>query len=214
MARDVVATDKRRIQDSDGSNLAINDIGAIIAAPDEHERTAQDVEFFYQHEFVNVTAGSTVTIAIVTNSKFPHGHMLVNSDNDLSMDLTLSTVTPGTFTGGTQDYQFNINRGANHERSVASFYFGDISAGTSGCLHKTLQTGRMIAGRFSVPNEQSSVDWLLDDERVYIVHFTNNGNDTAWILFKYRYHEHEPTSVNIATGSGEGEAEYDAAEPA
>jgi len=211
MGRDTRATDKRRIQDSDGSSLKINDIGAIIAATDAHERTAQDVEFFYEHEFVNVAAGSTVTIAIVTNSKFPHGHMLLQSDNELSMDLVLSTATPGEI-DGTQDYQFNINRGANHERSVASFYFGDISAGTSGYLHKTLQTGRMIAGRFSVPNEQASIDWLLDDERVYIIHITNNGNDAAWILFKYRYHEHEPTSVDIATGSGEGEPEYDAGE--
>jgi len=202
-------TDYRRIQDTDGSKMAVNDIGAIIASPDGHERTAQDVQFFYQHNFTAVAAGSTVTIAVVTNEKFPHGHMYISSDNDWTFELTLSTATPGEI-DGTQDYQFNINRGANHERSVASFYYGDISAGTVGNLHKTLETSQAISSNFTIADEKSTLDWLLDDERVYIIHITNDGDDAAWINLKYIYHEHDPVSVDIASGSGEGEPEYDA----
>ena len=199
-------TDYRRIQDTDGSEVAVNDIGAIIAAQDSHERTAQDVEYYYEHVFTDVAAGSTVTVTVLTNSKFPHGNMSIDCDNSWEAELSLSTSTDPT--GGTQDYQFNINRGANHERSVASFYFGDTSCGTVGNLHKTLETGRAEAGKFSVPVGGDSIDWLLDDSRAYIIHLKNTGGDAATIIFKYRYHEHDPVSVDIASGSGEDETEY------
>ena len=209
MAFDGRATDKRRIQDSDGSNMAVNDIGAIIASPDLQERVAQDVEYSFYHEWSSVTAGSTVTITIVTNSKFPHGTFSIKSDNAARAVLTLSSTTDTTLINGTQDYQFNLNRGANHNRSVASFYYDDTSVSTSGYLFKTISVGRSADGKFASASDLTCFDWLFDDYRIYNLTITNNGADAAWILFRYKYHEHEPTSVDIASGSGEGETEYD-----
>lgn len=198
--------DYRRIQDTDGSKLKINDIGALIAAKDLHERTAQDKMFYYEHLYTGVAAGSTVTLVILTNSKFPHGEMLIDSDNAYTSTFELSKVSD--VTGGSIDYQFNMNRGANHERSVASFYYGNASCATDGELSKTLETNKKGGSQYVPAGEDGYMKWLLDDYRAYVIHVTNDGDDAAWILIKYKYHEHDPTSVDIATGSGEDEIEY------
>lgn len=207
MVFDKVATDKRRIQDSQGDELCINKTGFIFTDEGDHGRTSLDVRFYYGHEFTSVSAGSTVTVTICTNEKFPHGQFLISSDNAFSFDLELSNAACSAI-NGTQDYQFNVNRGKNNARSVASFYFGDTSASTSGFAWKTLESGYIAEGKFSTPDKGSTVDWMLDSERVYHLKITNNGADAAWICVKYLYHEHYPVNMVDVPGDGEDEDEY------
>jgi len=213
MARDIKATDKRRLQDDDGDDLQVSKLGHIYSESGEHGRTGRDRRFFYQHVWTSVSADSTVTLTIVTNANFPHGHFIIHSDLDTSYTVELSNATAGDV-NGTQDYPFNTNRGKNHYRSTPSFYYDDTSSSTSGFAFKTLEEGYQWSGKFESPNINETVDWLLDDERVYHVKITNEGASSSTIVIRYLYHEHLPSNMSDVVGNGEAEDEYDAGEPA
>jgi len=183
-----------------------HDTGALYADTGEHARTGFDKRFFYGHLFSSVAASSTCSITIETNTKFPHGFFNITSDNEFSYTFELSSATHGDI-NGTQDYQFNINRGANSERSVASFYYGDTGATA---VYKTLEECRVPATVFTTPEMHIMNDWMLDDERIYNLKITNQGDDAAWVCVRYIYHEHDPTSVDYTsvTGNGESATEY------
>lgn len=203
------STKDRTISDLEGDTVKVNGVGAIFADKGDHARTAFDKRFFYEHDFASVAAGSTVTVTIYTNSKAPHGAMHIKGEDELSYTVRLSSTTDTSLINGTQDYQFNINRGKNNVNSVASFYFNDTSVSTSGYFFKTLETGRAAAGRFSTPNDAVTIDWLLDSYRIYNITIKNEGAGAAWVMFRYNYHEHDLTACDVA-GDGEDEAEYDA----
>ena len=199
--------DFRRIQDSEGDFMRISSVGAIFADPGSHARTGFDKRFFYGHEFSAVGSGSTVSITIYTSNKFPHGQFFVTSNDDFSYNFELSTASKGDI-NGTIDYQYNVNRGRNHDRSVASFFYGDTVASHASNQWKVLEEGRSTAGKFSTPDSLSTIDWLLDDERVYNLLITNEGDGESWITIHYLYHEHNPLTMENQTGSGESETEY------
>lgn len=201
--------DFRRIQDNEGDYIRVTGNGSIFADDGEHARTAFDERYFYSHEWTSVGAGSTVTMTIYTGTKFPHGIFVINSDNEISYNFELCNSSASEI-NGTQDYQFNINRGKNNKNSVASFYYGDTNVSSTGSLWKTLEEGKTIAGKFSEPDTKSTVDWLLDSGRVYNLKITNEGADAGWINLHYIYHEHDAVTglLSEVAGNGEGEQEY------
>ena len=195
-------TDFRRIQDDEGDNIEVNPDGNIWAGTDTHLRVNKDVEYFLCHEFVSVASESTVTLSIMTNGKFPHGEIRMASNAEFSYTIELSTVT--TEPSGTSIYPFNLNRGCNHNRAVATFYVGDTGAADG----KEIECGHMgVTDTFSSINSSDlSANWLLDSGRVYHIRITNRDDSASYVVIKYRWHEHYPVP---GEGTGEDEHEYD-----
>ena len=196
-------TDFRRIQDQQGDTAEIDESGYTFSGDAVHRRINIDEEYFVCYEFAEVGAGSTVTLSIMTNGKFPHGTIRIASNAEFSYEIELSTVTTEP-AGASQIYPHNLNRGCNHNRAVATFYTGTTAGGDG----KQIECGHVgAADKFeSIASAAVGDYWLLDSGRVYHVRVTNKDDAASYIVIKYRWHEHYPVPGD---GTGEDEHEYD-----
>jgi len=212
---DGYTTKRRIIQSRSGNDMKVDSIGMIAADTPHHRKTDFDKEYFISYEWATVPASSVVTLTIATNTKYPYGSIRMASDAEFSYAITLSTATVGLI-NGTQIYQFNVNRGMNNSRSVASFYFDDTGTSGAGELYKTLELGHVGASSTEKPKDYTKIqssdegaEWLLDSEQVYNVIITNESVVTAYIIFKYSYCEHDAVESSTTTNYGESATEYD-----
>ena len=111
------STDFRRIQDNQGDIAEISEWGYTYSGDAVHRRVNVDREYHICYEFVAVPAGSTVTLTICTNGKFPHGEFKISSNAEFSYNFDVGTLAPDV--GATPIYPFNLNRGINLSRAVA-----------------------------------------------------------------------------------------------
>jgi len=192
-------TDFRRIQDQQGDTKEISPWGYDYAEKAVQRRVHIDREYFVCYQWDSVGAGSTVTLSIMTNGKFPHGTFTIEAESELSYDIQLSTTTLQP-AGSTQVYPHNLNRGCNHTRAVATFYRDT----TSGDISKTIENGRTSIKKVS--SDAVSAYWLLDSGRVYHIRIKNEDSSAKYVIIKYSWHEHTPIE---AEGTGEDENEYD-----
>ena len=203
MVYDKKAQDKRRIQDSDGDEVEISSLGYTFSAEAGHARINNDREYFVQHTWSAVTAGSEVTFTIVTNAKYPHGYYRIASNAEFSYSFDLGLAKPGLMS--TEVFPRNLNRGVNLNRSVASFYYGDR---TTSNLSMTLETGHVgAADKFtSIASMDTGTYWTLDSGCTYHLRVTNEDDAASYIVVKYQWHEHG--SPHVTGGLGEDAVEY------
>ena len=213
---DNYTTKRRIIQSASGNDLKVDHIGMIAADTSCHRREEFD-EAYHVNKRFTVPPSSTVTITIATptTGEYPHGAISITCSQIYTYDFSLSTVTYGLYSTvtsgegkGSYLYPHNVNRGLNYTRCTTEFYYGDTYASKVGNLYKTLEEG-VGGSAFTMCENMTGQNWMLDVNRVYNLTLTNNSAATATAVIRYVFHEHAAVESTVTDApDGESATEY------
>jgi len=192
MARDVVATDKRRIQDDDGDSLSINSDGALSVRDCEIQESVDGNAYYVEMISADLADGSSCTLGISVDTggnKVPHGRFSVSVGGKAVCYLNEGV----TFTGGSAITPYNINR--NSDSLPTHSFVENPTVSDEGTNIETDFEGSSSDGRpFSNSAEPGSGEkefWVLKKQTKYIVKVTNLSGSAINVKIGYTFHDHD-----------------------
>ena len=182
MARDIVSSDKRRIQDADGDLQDFSKKGYTYVEEGHHKDIIEGLAFYAENYDSSVDAAGAINLAIVNSSTYcAHVHLSYISDDAITTQFTEGP----DITGGSTVDALCINM----QQSDNTYFAEVLSDVTISTVGAELENSLAGAAEWDVPGKTTGTNWILKAGETYVAEVTNVSDDASKILISCVFHE-------------------------